>query len=82
MQDYKNIISELKDVLDKFSVIKSTFLSEANFKDIVEKRLFDQLDRIKQIIKRKNNKFSNAESIIEEVTDAIEILTKLMHFSL
>lgn len=82
MQDYKNIITELKDVLDKFSLVKSTFLSEANFKEIVDKRLVDYLDRIKQIVKRKNNKFSNAESIIEEVTDAIEILSRLMHFSL
>lgn len=34
------------------------------------------------MVKRKNNKFSNAESIVEEVNDAIQILTKLMQFSL
>jgi len=39
MQEYKKIIAELKDVLDKFSVIKSTFVVEAIFKEIVDKKL-------------------------------------------
>lgn len=83
MQEYKKVIAELKDILDKFSVIKATFVVEAIFKDIVHKKLQDYLNRIKQIVlKRKNNKFSNAESIVEEVNDAILILTKLMQFSL
>jgi len=41
MQEYKKVIAELKDILDKFSVIKATFVVEAIFKDIVHKKLQD-----------------------------------------